>query len=301
MSRKSRCLDLQREIAELDARYGGKKDAAFSSATQLCSLASRHRASRRPYLCEIYRTGIVPRKAVESLVSIEPLQIPASLLNVPAQKAEDLPPTPEELLFPKAKRGRPGNHKLHSQADDLQCSTRHARRLLADSRLRQRDREPHPADVVEALRAREERATLVREMKVEEVVSYLTYALDLLRNDLLTMSPDSALDCRPAREWVKREGLVTPVLIVAAALGAKSFRNAGKLLGLSRATLYRQSKQVDELRRRGREIAESIAVAGAKCLAKEKPPERKRTFVTRAKSEWEKQTTYQQRHERPDW
>lgn len=261
MSRNSRSLQLQGKICELDARYDGKKNFAPIS---FCSAVSRLREQRHPYLCEIYRTGIVQRKAVRSLAPRKEIRIPDALLTMPSPPIKQSVTIPNELLFPKPKRGRPRNVTLRRQANDLRCSSRQARRLLANGKPRHRDRERQPDDVIEVLKAREERKALVREMKAEAVVFYLTCALDLLNNKMLTTSPYSKLGCRLARRWVKKQGLVAPVLMISYAMGANSFRNAGKLLGMSRATLYRNyGSQLDDLRRRAPDLL-ALAVVDLK-------------------------------------
>jgi hypothetical protein len=284
MSRNSRWLELQRKICELDARYDGKKSF---TPTSFCSAASRWREHRHPYLCEIYRTGAVPRRAVESLAARKRIPVPDELLAMPSPHIEQSVAIPDDVLFPKPKRGRPRNDALRRQANDLQCSLRHARRLVANGKLRQRSRERQPDDVIEALQARQKRADLVREMEEETVVSYLSFAISYVRNKGYTVHPYSEVDCRLARRWVKNQGMVAPVLMISAVMRAKSFRIARKLLGMSRATLYRKyGSQLDDLSRRAKELL-ALAVVDWKKMANMKLPKRKRNVVTRPDSAWE--------------
>jgi hypothetical protein len=210
---------------------------------------------------------------------------------------------PDDVLFPKPKRGRPCNGPLHRQANDLQCSPRHARRLLASSKPRQRDRERQPEDVIEARQARQKRAALVREMeeeiKEETVESYLSFAISYIRNKGGTVTSYSEEDCQLARELVKQEKtLIGPVLIVSAAMGSKSLHIAGKILRISRATLYRQYRgQLDDLRRRARDLV-ALAVVDWKKMANMKLPKRKRSAVSRPDTAWElqEQALFHQRY-----
>jgi hypothetical protein len=178
---------------------------------------------------------------------------------------------PNELLFPKPKRGRPINRALHRQAHDLQCSKRHARRLVPNGKPRQRSREHQPDDVIEAIQARQKRTALVREMKEEAVMSYLNCAISRLRREEFTINL--------VRRLVKREkGLIAPVLIVTIAMGSKPFHIAAKLLGVSQATIYRAcGSRLGEFRRRGRDLL-AVAVVDP---AKLKLPKRKRAVVSR--------------------
>jgi hypothetical protein len=184
MSPNSRWLELERKIDELDARYDGTKSFA---PTPFWSYMSRCWERRHAYLSQIYRTGVVPRRYVGSLAVRETMPIPDDLLDdllamLPLSPSVEQSVTiPDDVLFPKPKRGRPRNDALHRQANDLQCSPRHARRLLATSKPRQRDRERRPADVIEALQAHQKRAALVRALQAEEVVSYLSHVIRYLR------------------------------------------------------------------------------------------------------------------------
>jgi hypothetical protein len=84
-------------------------------------------------------------------------------------------------------------------------------------------------------------------------------------------------------------------------MGAKSFRNAGKLLGMSRATLYRKyGSQLDDLRRRAQDVLVPPVVDWKK-MANMKLSKRKRGVVSRPDTAWEEQTTFRQTYERPDW
>jgi hypothetical protein len=244
---------------------------------------------------------------VESLAVRETIPIPDELLAewlaMPSPSIKQSLTIPDDVLFPKAKRGRPRNNALRRQANDLQCSPRHARRLLATSKPRQRSRERLPEDVIQALQARQKRAALVREMeeeiKEETVVSYLSFAISYLRNKGYTVHPYLEVDCQIARELVKQEeGLIAPVLIVSTAMGSKSFQIAANLLGISRATIYRHwGSRLDEFRRRARDFL-ALAVVDVGNLELR---EGKRRVCTSPDTAWEEQTTFQQRHEHHDW
>jgi len=308
MSRNSRWLELQRRISEIDARFDAEKTFEFVPATASCNAVSRHRERywehRHPYLCQIYWTGAVPRRDVGSLAVREAVRetipIPDELLAKPPSIGIRLT-IPHELLCPNPKRGRPRNEALRSHANDLRCSLRHSRRLLATNKPRQRDRERQPDDVLEALQARKKRSALVREMKAEAVMAYLSCAISYLRKKEFTVNLFSEEDSRFARRWVKGRGLVAPVFMISVRMGAKSFRNAGKLLGMSRATLYRKyGNQLDDLRRRAAALL-AIAVVDWKKMANMNLPKRKIGVVSRPDSAWEEQTIFHQRYEPHDW
>ena len=268
MSRNSRSLQLQGKICELDARYDGKKNFA---PTSFGSAASRWRERRHPYLCEIYRTGATLRRAVGSLAVRKTIPIPDELLAMLSPPIRQSVTIPNELLFPKPKRGRPRHDALRRKANDLRCSLRHARRLLGKGKPRQRNREHQPDDVIEAIQARQKRAALVREMKEEAVMSYLNCAISRLRREEFTINL--------VRRLVKQEkGLIAPVLIVTIAMGSKPFHIAAKLLGVSQATIYRAcGSRLGEFRRRGRDLLALAVVDPAKL----KLPKRKRAVVSR--------------------
>jgi hypothetical protein len=244
---------------------------------------------------------------VESLAVRETIPIPdellAELLATPSPSIKQSLTIPDDVLFPKAKRGRPRNDALRRQANELQCSPRHARRLLATRKPRQRERERKPNDVIDALQARQKRAALVREMEeemeAETVVWYLSFAISFLRNKGYTVHPYSEVDCQIARELVKHEeGLIAPVLIVSTAMGSKSFHIAAKQLGMSRATIYRHwGSRLDEFRRRARYFL-ALAVIDVRNLELRKG---KRRVCTSPDTAWEEQTTFHQRYEHHDW
>jgi hypothetical protein len=286
-----------------------KKSFAPCGPTVFCSAVSLCWERRHPYLCQIYRTGEVPRRDVGSLAVRETITIPddvlAELLAMPSPSIKQSLTIPDDVLFPKPKRGRPRNDALRRQANDLQCSARHARRLLATSKPRQRDRERQP-DVIEALQACQKRAALVREMEEETeeetVVSYLSFAISYLRNKTVTSYSEE--DCRLARRWVEYQGLVAPVLIVSAAMGSKSFhidRIDAKILRISRATIYRHyGSRLDEFRRRAQDLL-GLPVVDWKKMANMELPKRKRGVLSRPDTAWEEQTTFRQRYEHHDW
>jgi hypothetical protein len=308
MSRNSHWLELQRKISEIDARFDAEKTFEFVPATASCNAVSRHwelyREHRHPYLCQIYWTGAVPRRDVGSLAVREAVRetipIPDELLAKPPSIGIRLT-IPHELLCPKPKRGRPRNEALRSHANDLRCSLRHSRRLLATRKPRQRDRERQSDDVLEALQARKTRTALVREMKAEAVMSYLSFAISYLSGKKFTVTK---VDSKLARKLVKHEKELAPaVLIVTIAMGSKSFHNAAKLLGVSQATIYRNwGSRLDEFRRRGRDLV-ALAVVDLKKMANMKLPKRKRGVVSRPDNAWEmlEQTLFPQRYEHHDW
>jgi hypothetical protein len=300
MSRNSRSLELQGKICELDTRYDGKKSFA---PTSFCSAMSPFWERRHPYLCQIYRTGAVPRRDVGSLaVRRETIPIPDDVLAMLSPPVKQSLTIPDDVLFPKRKRGRPRNDALHRQATGLRCSLRHARRLLANGKPRHRERQPH--DVIEALQARRERAAIVRQIQAEAVMSFLRYAIGYLRKKEFTANLFSGVDSRLAGMLVKHEkGLSVPVLIVSTAMGSKSLRLPAKVLGVSSAKLYRQyGSQLDDVRRRASELL-AVAVVDWKKMANMKLPKRKRGVVSRPDSAWEKaeQTLFRQRYEHHDW
>jgi hypothetical protein len=237
----------------------------------------------------------------------ETILIPDDLLAMLSSSVEQSMTIPDDVLFPKPKRGRPRNDTLRSYANDLRCSLRHARRLVATSKPRRRDRERQP-DVIEALQARQKRAALVREMEEEmekeTVESYLSFAISYLRNKGRTVTSYSEEDCQLARELVKQEKtLIAPVLIVSAAMGSKSFHIDAKILRISLATIYRHCGcRIDEFRRRGQDLVLALAVVDWKKMANMELPKRKRSVVSRPDTAWEvlEQALFHQRYEHHD-
>lgn len=279
MSRNSRESELWEKIRDLDARF---PDGDFSYKP-FTSFASRTQwwPRRQRYLHNIYKTGIVPRRPVESLVPERPVQImPEGLTPTFPGKPGGCAEIPDEILYgPRRRRGRPRNDALREQATALQCSPRHARRLLQTRQSRARDRATYPQDVAEALAARNQRAVFVRELEEEDIVEDIAFMLAGMKRGGITAA------CKPAPQWdlartlVQCHGIEKAVMLIHVTGGAAGVRYAASLLRVSRGSLYRKfAGRLDELRRRGREIEASLKTnpkMNLARLANRRPPKRR--------------------------
>lgn len=301
MSEYSRWLELKFKIDSLDARYA---DPA-PSESKFTNIVRRWREHRARYLHKIYETGVVPRKAVESLVVHEEVPIPPKLLEnwAPPAPLSEVVSFPESLLFPKPKKpGRPKKGELHKQASDLHCSERHARRLVETGLKRQRDRTRSAEDVKEALKARKQRAALVAELEVENILYWLSADLYRLADGQVPKCSAPPPASRiPLRKDKDQRPNLRAMVCSALAVGDASY--AARLLKISRATLYRLFRgKLGKLRKRGNEIAHAIYAnpdLDLAAMACQTPPDLESRVVEGDGSAWEEQTRQEQTQIRP--
>ena len=283
MSEKSQCSDLRGQIWLLDQQFEPRelKPANWTSA------AERLRKQEAPYLREVYRIGRPalrpPPKHWEVPQQREQLEIPREILLElevrPRDAAAACVRIPDELLWPKRKRGRPRNKTLHTLAKSQRCSERHARRLLASGEQRKRVRRSLGPDEHWALQQREKRAALLQALKQEEALDRLSRILTVLNcwdayekaykerdSEGVVMLLSSEVGAS-VRQFVKRmldeKGVVEATVICGFALPGIGLRLASIHLGLSRNTIYRRFRgRLQSLRTQG-EILRTTALPDA--------------------------------------
>lgn len=284
MSQKPRLLEIHSQICDLDNRYRDAQDTSPMFPTNFRRLAQRN---RNRLLRAIYETGVVPRKSVETLVPAMPVACDderlGALLGMPeTQLSHEDVQIPEELLYPKPKRGRPRSSEWSQHASSLNCSQRHARRLLSEGRTRTRDRSRYPDDVVEALAARKKRAALKRELEKIDILSDLERMIDYLgrgREAVLSAPIVSADARRLATRLVGAHGSEAALLLCGFAFGG-SLKLASIGLTMSRATIYRRfGSQLEFLRECGMALAAGLQQYGLAHIAKTRRISRRRRIV----------------------
>jgi hypothetical protein len=185
MSEKSfaRQMALTRQIWQLDKQFDLRVEAAELSETS-GSAAGRCRIQQARRLRETYKSGHIPRPSLPPPHSqeVRAPEIPWDLLN--SLEARPTNPAfataiPDDVLWPKRKRGRPRNKALQALANSQRCSIRHARRLLASGKQRERVREHLSPTEEWALQQRKKRAKLVQALEQELSIDQLAYWLNL--------------------------------------------------------------------------------------------------------------------------
>ena len=290
MSEKPDWLALREQISALDAEFD-----------RLCSrqpggLVGHFWRMNVPYFRSLYLTG---------KLRVYPLPGPYVPIRIPDREmldelfrdsrasisSEKLVDIPRELLFPKPKRGRP--RKLPSGAsNDLRCSERHARRLLASGKPRERQHREPDYNEAHILDMRKRRAELIRQAQHAEAFGSLVHLLDVLirgwRQSL--GSPVTSKAYQLADKLVEFNGLPAALVLAGFPLQA-----AAQEIGISSATLRRMlGHKLKELRRRSAEFQADLARLDVSNITL-KPPAKARRLVEADDSAWSQQTTFQQR------
>jgi hypothetical protein len=200
---------------------------------------------------------------------------------------------PEELIFPKPKRGRPRKTPLEA-VKSLGCTERHARRLVASERPRERHREKPDEEMSWILEMRTKRADLVRELEAEEAIKALALGLDYLnrgRSKVRVIPPVQPQVRRMAEDLVQREGLPAAAVICGYAWG-EGLSFACHVLGVSLATVSRMFKgSRKELSDRGEELRDNLPKSDLSKISLERPKSQRRC-VADDTSAWADQTNW---------
>jgi hypothetical protein len=272
MSEKSECSDLREQIRQLDEQFEFREEAREAQKISLtgrfphgaCSVIRIARARR---LREIYKTGCIVRPSLptrwdpveippeiwpNSVEEVRPRDAAAACVEIP----DELLYQKHELLYSKRKRGRPRNQALRALAESQRCSIRHARRLLASGRKRERVRESPSSEEEWALQQQEKCAKLLQALEREQCINDLTYMLNLLNHwdaynkawedcdyDLvarLLLSEISASARQFAQRMVANRGTAEALVICGLAFPSIGLRYPSIKLGVSHSTIYRR-------------------------------------------------------------
>jgi len=140
------------------------------------------------YLRQIYETGRINRRPLPTRSEWVAVEIPPEILfeleTAPTDALAACVEIPDELLWlnlqsPKRKRGRPRNKALQALANSQRCSIRHARRLLASGKQRERVRKYLSPSEEWALQQQKKRAKLVQALEQELSINQLAHCLNL--------------------------------------------------------------------------------------------------------------------------
>ena len=302
MSEKSACHELREQIWLLDAQFEIREPREPKDSNPV-NAVQRLRQCEAPYLREIYLTGHITRPSLaRHWEPSRPVEIPAEILeSLGTDSAKTAPKIPSELLhellWPKRKRGRPRNEALQALVKLQKCSDRHARRLLAFGKQRERVREHLRPSEEWALQQRAKRAELVRDLKENELRDDLARVLDVLTRgwERVWLSSSVSPQARElAKQMVDARGIETALLICGFALGEIDLRFASKTLGVSRSTIYRRFRgRLTWLKTRGKDLATTLPSADLSKVV-DAPLLVKRRYSDTEENEnaWAMQTTF---------